>query len=57
MEAGRDVEQRRKWGAITCWTCGRKGHIARFCHIHGEEQQQENSSPSAERVSHLRDDA
>ena len=57
MESGREVEQRRKQGATICWTCGRKGHIACFCQSHGEEQQQENSSTSVVRASHLRDNA
>ena len=57
MESGRDVEQRKKRGATICWTCGRKGHIARFCRSHGEEQQQENSSTSVVRASHSRDNA
>ena len=57
MESGRDVEQRRKQGATTCMTCGRKRHIARFCRSHGEEQQQENASTSVVRASHSSDNA
>ena len=31
-----DAAQRRKWAAATtCWFCGRKGHIARFCRSRG----------------------
>ena len=52
METGRDVEQRKKRGATIYWTCDRKGHIARFCRSHSEEQQQENSSTSVVRTSH-----
>ena len=48
-----DAEQRKKWAtAMTCWTCGRKGHIARFCRSRGVEQQSGNSSPSVVKANH-----
>ena len=51
-----DAEQRKKWAtAKTCWTCGRKGHIARFCRSRGVEQQSGNSSPSMVKANHSRD--
>ena len=48
-----DAEQRKKWAAATtCWTCGRKGHIARFCRSLGVEQKSRNSSPSMVKANH-----
>eukprot|EP00731_Ephydatia_muelleri_P000886 Em0001g886a len=39
--------------AVVCWTCGKKGHIARFCRSRATEQHQGNFSPSVERAYHL----
>eukprot|EP00731_Ephydatia_muelleri_P033930 Em0042g9a len=38
--------------AVVCWTCGKKGHIARFCRSRATEQHQGNFSPSVERAYH-----
>ena len=45
---------RRK--AVVCWTCGKKGHIARFCRSRATEQHQGNFSPSVERAYHVREE-
>lgn len=53
-----DAAQRRKGSATTtCWSCGRKGHIARFCRSRGAEQQSGNSRPWVVKASHSRDNA
>ncbi|KAL5496553.1 hypothetical protein EMCRGX_G012859 [Ephydatia muelleri] len=39
--------------AVVCWTCGKKGHIARFCRSRATEQHQGNFSPSVERAYHV----
>ena len=53
----KDVEQGKKRTRtnITCWKCGEKGHIARFCRSRDGEQPQGNSNPSVEMASHSRD--
>ena len=45
---------RRK--AVVCWTCGKKGRIARFCRSRATEQHQGNFSPSVERAYHVREE-
>eukprot|EP00731_Ephydatia_muelleri_P017959 Em0010g1057a len=42
--------------AVVCWTCGKKGHIARFCRSRATEQHQGNFSPSVERAYHVREE-
>ena len=42
--------------AVVCWTCGKKGHIARFCRSRATEQHQGNFSPSVERAHHVREE-
>ena len=49
-----DESGRRK--AVVCWTCGKKGHIARFCRSRTTEQHQGNLSPSMERAYHVREE-
>ena len=42
--------------AVVCWTCGKKGHIARFCRSRATERHQGNFSPSVERAYHVREE-
>ena len=39
-------------GGLTCWNCGKKGHVARKCWSRQNAKRQGNFSPSAERASH-----
>lgn len=48
-------QEGKKRAFITCWNCGRKGHIARLCPRRGPEQLQGNFNPSVEMASHSRD--
>ena len=43
-------------GGLTCWNCGKKGHVARKCWSWQNAKRQGNFSPSAERASHARED-
>ena len=49
-------EREQSTGGLTCWNCGKKGHVARKCWSRQNAKRQGNFSPSAERASHARED-
>lgn len=51
-----DAARENKWNGLTCWNCGRKGHIARNCRNRRNTQSQGKFNPSDAWASHPRED-